>query len=172
MDFVILLISGIISRFIPHVPNATAVGASAILAGKHLSFKDGLIVVLGTMLITDAVFGFHQVMWAVYLSLLCSVILGKVIGKHGIIGLGASGIFSSTVFYILTNAAVWLSASSMYTKNVEGFIACMTAGIPFYRNMIIGDAVYLIILSAALKFAHSVVGGKLLHPYPGRSAKI
>lgn len=147
MDMILLLAVGILSRILPHLPNATAIGAAAILSGNRLSVKDGLIVTFAAMLITDGIFGFHDVMWAVYGSFAISVILGRTVGRKGILGLGAAGIFSSVLFYVVTNTAVWMSPVSAYTKNIAGYIACMAAGLPFFRSMVIGDLFYLTALS-------------------------
>lgn len=149
---ILLLVAGIFSRILPHIPNATAIGAAAILSGIRLSVKDGLIVTFAAMLITDGVFGFHDVMWAVYGSFAISVILGRTLGRKGILGLGAAGISSSVLFYVVTNTAVWMSPVTAYTKDMSGYIACMAAGLPFFRSMLIGDLLYLAGLSLLFRF--------------------
>ena len=52
---------------------------------------------------------------------------------------------SSLIFYIISNFGVWFS-SSMYAKDVSGFISCYVAAIPFYKWTMLGDMFYSVIL--------------------------
>ena len=45
---------------------------------------------------------------------------------------------SSLVFYFATNVAHWL-LTDMYRKSAAGLLACLTAALPFYRWMPVGD---------------------------------
>ena len=56
-----------------------------------------------------------------------------------------SALGASVIFFLVSNFGVWFS-SGMYTKDIGGLIACYTAGIPFFKNTVLGDLVY----SAAL----------------------
>lgn len=172
MDMIILLVTGIFSRILPHLPNATAIGASAILSGKRLSVKDGLIVTFASMLITDSIFGFHDVMWAVYGSFAISVVLGRTLGRKGVLGLGAAGVSSSVLFYVVTNTAVWMSPVSAYTKDSAGYVACMAAGIPFFRSMLIGDLIYLGGLSIIFHWTQKFSFGKVCSSWTKISARM
>jgi hypothetical protein len=46
----------------------------------------------------------------------------------------------SLVFFIVTNFAVWITASEAgYSRDLAGLAECYTLAIPFYRNMLAGD---------------------------------
>jgi hypothetical protein len=45
---------------------------------------------------------------------------------------------SSTFFFLTTNFAVWASGT-WYPKTLDGLMWAYTLGLPFFRNMMIGD---------------------------------
>ena len=47
-------------------------------------------------------------------------------------------VLASVLFFFITNFAVWFG-TNMYTKDLAGLINCYIAGIPFYRNTLMGD---------------------------------
>lgn len=56
-----------------------------------------------------------------------------------------SAILPATLFYLITNFAVWASYST-YEKSLAGLVQCYWAAVPFYRTMLAGDAFYLCVL--------------------------
>jgi hypothetical protein len=154
MDMLLLMVVGILSRLIPHLPNATAVGAAAVMAGKRLGWVRGLATVAVTMIVTDAVYGHHPAIWAVYASFALAVLLGRAVGNRGFVPTAAVTGISTGIFFLLTNFAVWLSPVSAYPKTVSGLAACYAAGLPFLRNAAIGDFLYI----ALLYFGFALVG--------------
>lgn len=143
MDIAIFTLIGVLSRLVPHIPNMTAVGGAAFFVGAKYGAKKSLIVILLTMLITDSVQGLHSVMWATYGSLCVSIFIGKYISSKRHVGwiIGGS-LFSSLVFFVLTNFAVWLAPNFMYQKTLSGLVECYTMAIPFFRNSLVGDLLY------------------------------
>lgn len=146
-----LIIFAILTRFIPHPANFTAVGAMALFSGFYLQKKWSFVLVIAAMLISDFFIGFYNpwIMLSVYGSFAIVAILGWYFRKKakGINVLGLS-LFSSTLFYLITNFVVWL-AGTMYPKNISGLLWCYYMAIPFYKNMILGDLFYVIILFGA-----------------------
>jgi len=143
-----LILLAILTRFIPHPANFTAVGAMALFSGFYLQKKWSFVLVIAAMLISDFFIGFYNpwIMLSVYGSFATIAILGWFFRNkaRGINVLGLS-LFSSTLFYLITNFVVWL-AGNMYPKNISGLLWCYYMAIPFYRNMILGDLFYVIIL--------------------------
>jgi len=143
MDIIVLSAIGIISRLAPHLPNATAVGGLALFSGAKLGLKKAFAITLITMLVSDVFRGLHTTMWATYGALFVIIILGNVFLKKqkasAIIGVT---LFSSFLFYLITNFAVWLSPQFMYPKTMSGLIECYLMGLPFLRNTILGDLTY------------------------------
>jgi hypothetical protein len=136
----------IFSRFIPHIPNVTSVGAVALFVGGRYSFKKSLIILLTAMLVSDAVLGFHPVMWATYASLCITLMFGLALKKKSNWKrIGIITFFSSFQFFVLTNFAVWLTGL-MYPKTLEGLIQCYIMALPFFRNSLVGDYIYTTVL--------------------------
>jgi len=76
----ILIILAIASRFLPHPPNFTAVISVGIFAGFLFKNKTiGYIVPIISMVASDIILGFHNTLWAVYLSLIIATIIGTKI---------------------------------------------------------------------------------------------
>jgi hypothetical protein len=57
----------------------------------------------------------------------------------------AAALGSSLSFFLITNFMVWASGS-LYPHTAMGLMACFSAGIPFYRNQLLGDAFYTVAL--------------------------
>lgn len=53
----------------------------------------------------------------------------------------------ATLFYIVTNFAVWAFYST-YEKSFAGLLQCYWAAVPFFRTMLAGDVFYLGVLLA------------------------
>ena len=135
------------SRLIPHPPNLTAVTAMALFAGATFSRRRYAFVVPAlALLLSDLLIGFYSGMIFVYGAFMVAVGIGLLLRTHRRpLAIGAGSLVSSVVFYLITNFGVW-AGSSLYTKTGAGLIACYTAGIPFFRNMVAGDLFYAALL--------------------------
>src|SRR4030042_2173695 len=108
MDTLLLVIIGVLSRLFPHPANVTAVGALAVFSGSRYRTTKALAVIACTMFVSDAVLGFHTVMWATYGSFALSVLLANFfLRKQSIIRIAGVILTSSLLFYFVTNFAVW-----------------------------------------------------------------
>ena len=143
MDIIALIFIGVLSRLAPHVPNVTAVGGLAIFSGSRYGKIRALGITVITMIVTDAIIGFHSVMWATYGSLACSVLLANYFLKKRSFGrIVIVTLVSSLLFYLVTNFAVWAVAGSMYPKTFAGLMDSSMMGFPFFRNSLLGDFFY------------------------------
>ena len=111
------------SRFLPHPPNFTPVIAIFMLSGGL-----SLLPLLITYMITDAVIGFHSYMLWVYASLFAIAYFQR------------GAVFSSTLFFVVTNFAVWIGGWYGYT--LEGLLTCYIMAIPFFVNMLISTLIF------------------------------
>jgi hypothetical protein len=153
MGIILLVMTGVCSRLMPHPANFTAIGSLAIFSGSHLSFKKSLLVLMMTMLITDAVLGLHPVMWATYGSLLVAIVLGRCIkDKKTIRNIAGVTVASSVLFYVVTNFAVWVIPGSMYPKTIQGLVDSYIMALPFFRNSLLGDFTYTGVFFTAYEF--------------------
>jgi ABC-type amino acid transport system permease subunit len=153
-----------LSRLVPHPPNMTAVGAMALFGGAYFANKlHAFFVPILAMFLSDValeimhflgyqpVKGFHATLPFVYLSMVVSVIIGFWIGRKPAFFRIISGtLLSATVFFIVTNFAVWLQGYYGYT--LQGLIECYIAAIPFFRNTLIGDALYVTAMFGSYEF--------------------
>lgn len=129
-----------LTRLMPHPFNFTAIGAIALFGGA--SFKQrhfAILIPMLSMLITDAMIGFHANMWAVYLSFILIAFLGMGMRNNRNIKqiLGRS-IAGSAIFFLLTNFAVWIG-NPMYPQNFEGLMMSYAMAIPFLENSMFGS---------------------------------
>lgn len=161
MDIIIFSLIGIISRLAPHLSNATAVGALALFSGAKLGLKKAFIITLVTMLVSDMFRGLHTTMWATYGTLFVTIILGKtLLKKQTIMNVVGVTFFSSVLFFVVTNFAVWLSPQFMYPKTLTGLFECYIMGIPFFRNTLFGDLLYSGIFFGGYEFVSSLITRK------------
>lgn len=146
-----LIFIGITLRFLPHPPNFAPITAIALFGGVYFSKKLGLTLPILVMVISDIFLGFYQplLMASVYLSFILCTIFGFWLKKnknwYSILG---SSIFCSTLFFIITNFAVW-AFTPWYPKTLTGFIECYTLALPFFKNSLFGDLFYVIIFFGA-----------------------
>jgi hypothetical protein len=82
------------------------------------------------------------------------VFLGKLLRDRSAAGVIAAAAFASSLsFFLITNFMVWVTGS-MYPHTIGGLWACFLAGIPFYRNQILGDAFYTVAMFGGYALIH------------------
>src|SRR5450830_1134055 len=140
MDTILLIVIGVFSRLAPHPANVTAVGALAVFSGSRFGAAKALGITAATMLLTDAVLGFHAVMWATYGSFALSVLLANFfLRKQSVVRIAGVTLASSILFYLVTNFAVWFVPGSMYPRTFTGLLESYIMALPFFRNSLLGD---------------------------------
>jgi len=151
---VILVVLAIATRFMPHMWNFTALTAVALFAGNYLGPRYAIGVVFFSMLVSDLFIGFYdfKLMIIVYgsfalVGLIPSLIKGK--GVSRILGMSLVG---STLFFLLTNWAVWYFGV-MYSPDFSGLLNSYIAGLPFFRNAVLGDLWYTSVFFGVYEFA-------------------
>ena len=128
-------------RLVPHPWNLTPVSAMALFAGAHFSSRrTAYAVPIAVMLISNLFLGgFYSTQPFVLGCFAFSVFLGTRLRNHrDVLAILGMTITSSLVFFVVTNGAHWAFAPE-YPKNSEGLFACFAAGIPFFRNTVLGD---------------------------------
>jgi hypothetical protein len=151
---------GACARVLPHPWNFTPIMAIGLYAGaKSVKLYTGLLATLAALLVSDAVLGFYPGMWFVYAAWLIPAFIGRMVRRSdGVGAIAAGALFASVSFFLTTNFAVWASGS-LYPHTAAGLAACFAAGIPFYRNELLGDACYTL----ALFGGHAVIS-RLVQP--------
>ena len=140
----------------PELFNFSPIAAMALFGGAYLmGSRKALIVPLICLFASDFILqigywagwlaypGFHATMPAVYACLALMVGLGVWL-KNGRIKpfnvIGAT-LVGSTLFFIITNLAVWFAYSDGRT-----LMQCYAEAMPFFRNTLIGNLLFVSIL--------------------------
>ena len=140
---IILLLA--IFRMVPHPPNATPIAAMALFAGSMFSNRFlAYVAPLLAMLLSDILIGFHTTILYVYISFVITVFMGSKLNRISIIRLGCLIIFASILFFLITNFGVWLH-NNMYPQNLSGLLQAYIAGLPFLRNSIVANIIFVFI---------------------------
>ena len=146
----LLVIAAALTRvlpyLIPHIWNFTAVGALAIFAGAQFNDRRlAFIMPLAAMAISDLFIG-NGFSLLVYTGFIAMVACGFLIrNKINLTNVVLTSFISASVFYLITNFSFFYSVS-LYPRNLSGILASYTAGLPFFRNMLIGNLVFSAVL--------------------------
>jgi len=131
--------------------------AIALFSGYVFHKKEGLFLLpLLSLLLSDLFIqglywqgafdypGFYQGQWKNYLLLLSATLMGAMLRGRSHTSLTMGALAAPTFFFLISNWMVWLSASeTVYAKTFEGLMTCYTAGLPFFRNSLLGTFVFL-----------------------------
>lgn len=136
-----LILMAAATRFLPHPPNFTAIGAMALFGSARLQDKRlAFILPIAAMLFSDLFipFGFNP---SVYLSFVLIALLGLSLrNTKKVLPIAGASVASSLIFYLITNFVVWMGDNGvMYAKSIDGLWMSYTAAIPFFWNGMAGD---------------------------------
>lgn len=173
LSAVLLIIAAAFTKFFPHYPNFTAIGAIAVFGGSVIKDKKlAFLLPLGALLLSDICLqlftstpGFYGTsQYFVYAAFLIITALATFMQKRSIVNIALAAIWSGVIFFIISNLGVWFS-SDYYPKTLAGLGACYWAAIPFYKNELFGNFALNSILgnafySALLFGAYSLVEKK------------
>ncbi len=145
-------------RLVPHPPNFTPLGATAVFGGSRLRGWQAYAIPLLAMLVTDPIRsllegGYPAYSWGtlvVYGCFLISVFLGRTFLTQSLSPgrVAAVALAGSLQFFALTNLFVWF-ASSMYPHTAAGLALCYGAALPFFAYTVLGDLFYCGLLFTA-----------------------
>lgn len=141
------------SRLVKHPFNFTPIAAMALFSGCYLRKYWGVVLPLAAMLVSDYFIGFYdwQVMASVYASIALAYIIGWYLYNHKKwYNVFFAALASSVTFFILTNFAVW-AFFNWYPHTWAGLVADFTLALPFFRNTLLGDLFYSVILFGAFE---------------------
>ena len=140
-----MVILGAGARLVPHPWNFTPMMAIGLFAGSQArKASTGILATLLALVLSDAVLGFYSGFWYVYAAMLIPVLLGRVIrNRTGAARIAVAALASSLSFFVITNFMVWVTGQ-LYPRTIGGLSECFLAGIPFYRNQVLGDAIYTV----------------------------
>lgn len=137
---------GVFFRVAPHPDNFTPTAAIALFSGVVLPAALAFTVPLLIMMASDLFIGLHPLFWLVWVSFaLVGLIGSRVREKEGVLPIGLAVFGSSLLFFIVSNFGVFLF-ESMYPKSLAGLAECFTMALPFFRNSLLGDLFYSVVI--------------------------
>ena len=153
----ILIVVGILFRFIPHMPNVNPVAAIALFGATCLPNKRlAVIVPLALMVISDLFLGLHDIVVFTWGSVVLISLLGLALrSSRKLTIILAGSLVSSLVFFIITNFGVW--ANGWYPRTMAGLSQCYIAGIPFFRNFLASTLVYSTVFFGAYELSAKLI---------------
>ncbi len=159
--FIIAILTiGLASRFIPHFPNFTAIGAMALLSGSMLRKPlESMMIPIVALIVSDLVLNnvlyagaeftlFYEGALFVYIPVVLAVLLGRLVNNLNARNYVLLSIASTILFFLLSNYGVWLTGL-VYPETWSGLIACYVAGIPYALSTLAGTLVYGVIIMVA-----------------------
>jgi hypothetical protein len=143
-----VLLIGILSRIIPHIPNTTAILFSSAMLGYVLPRYKACFLVVFMGIVSDIFvsFVYHYPLlgtWTLftYSAFIATAYTGRFFKKLPLSGLFISLLSISLLFWVWTNLGVWL-LSGLYPHTRIGLVACYVLALPFLKNQIWGDSLW------------------------------
>lgn len=148
-------------RLIPHLPNMSPIAAMALFGGVYVNKKYALLVPLLAMAISDMFLGFSWVTPFVYGSFLLIGMIGLWLrGHQSPLYIVLASLVGSTIFFLITNFGVWV-VGGLYPHTLQGLQDCFVLALPFFRNTILGDLLYVGVLFGSFVFARTLLKQKV-----------
>lgn len=163
--FFLLIAIGVAGRWGQPEWCFTPTAAAAIFAGLYFTrLTIAALVPISILAISDLLLPAYDsipVLVATYAIMTLPVCFGRLMRRDQPRWLAASqwalfALLPATLFYIVSNFAVWAFQSS-YEKSLAGLAQCYWAAVPFYRWMLAGDMFYLAVLLACWMIAGASV---------------
>ncbi len=150
----LLILLAAVSRLLPHPYNFTPIGAMALFGAAHFERRWlAFVLPLAAMWLSDLALNnilysayYDGFVWGgsalVYASFALIALLGMAVLRRFSWGrLLGSSLAASVIFFLVTNAGVWLS-DPVYARDLTGLMASYAAGLPFFGNTLLGDLFY------------------------------
>ena len=158
LAIVAMIVVAAASTLVPHPPNFTPLAAIALFAGAQLNDRRAAFgVTLGTLLLRDAVIGFHLLMPVVYVCYAINVCLGFWLrSNQRPWRVAAASLLGSLIFFLATNLAVWVTLGT-YPLTADGLLTCYVSAIPYLRNTVASDLLYSVLMFGGFTLAQARV---------------
>jgi len=163
--FALLIAIGVAGRWGQPQWSVTPTAAAAIFAGFYFSrVWIAMLVPISILAVSDLLLPPHDsfaVMISTYSMMTLPVLFGRL--QRGeqprwlaTMRWGLFALLPATLFYLVTNFAVWAFQSD-YEKTLGGLVKCYVAAIPFFRWMVAGDVFYMAVLLGCLAVSRASV---------------
>ena len=168
MTLALGLLLGLGCALLPLIPepfrpyNFAAFGAVGLFVAGRTGFFPGLILGLGSKLLSDL---FNWVahdcnpdylpIWYVVATLAIYPLVGIAFVRRtrNPIRIAGGAILASALFFAVSNFESWLRQDLPYGYTAAGLLDCYGAGVPFYRGTFFGD----LVCTGSLFAAHAIL---------------
>lgn len=160
-----LLFMAAISRLLPHPYNFTPIGAMALFGAAYFQHRwmafliPALAIWFSSLLLDNIVYSayYEGFVWfsngGVYIAFALITLMGMgLLTRITMPRLLIGSLGASVLFFLVSNFFVWASGL-MYPMTASGLLACFAAGLPFFRNAILGDLFYVAVLFGTYAWA-------------------
>lgn len=153
---VLLLTFGIGGRMLLRdFPNVETLTTTMLLAGSLLGARWAMWIAGITIAATDLLIGNDMIFlftWSAWIVIALAAVALKRWNHQplryiGVMALG--GALSTLFFYLYTNFGVWW-ISGMYEHTLSGLVASYIAGLPFLRNQVLGNLMFVPLAAAVV----------------------
>jgi len=131
--------------------------AIALFSGFIIKQRDmSFLLPLVALFISDAVIqflyvqdlfpyaGFYNHQLKNYLILFVATLIGWALKGRSYSSLLIGAIAAPTVFFLISNFSVWVTSTEVaYSKDLTGLMTSYAAGLPFYKNALMGTLIFL-----------------------------
>lgn len=157
----LLILLAALSRLIPHPANFAPIGGMALFGAAYYSRRMWAFAIpvvsmwISDLVLNNVVYGayFDRFVWFTYGAFVLIALMGIfTLRKIKVPNLLFSALVASVIFFLVSNFGVWFSGT-MYPKDFGGLIACYTAGIPFFKNTVMGDLFYTALLFSVFELS-------------------
>jgi hypothetical protein len=149
-----MVFAALMSRFLPHPPNFTALNALALFGASVIGNVWAVFGVLfASLLFSDLLLGFHSTLAFVYLSFALTIVLGRIFNcKNSWRSRFLCATAAALLFFLVANLGVWMT-TDYYPKTAYGLLSCYLAALPFLLNQWVGDLFYVALLFGCYSLA-------------------
>jgi hypothetical protein len=160
-----LIVLAALTRLLPHPANFAPITAMAVFGAiqyrnRWAAVAAPLLALLLSDLAREVLYryglaqdwGLYKGMWVVYGTTALIVLMGRLAhGTRQPAVIAATTLAGSCVFFVVTNFAVW-AGGGLYPPTAAGLTTCYIAAIPFFRNALLGDIAYGLVLFGGWAF--------------------
>ena len=158
---IVLMVLASLRLFI-NIPNFSPIGAIALMGGALFARNSlGLLITFGALILSDILMAYASpiyseyllspTMFAVYLSFGVVFLFGKLMSSNvNFTKVLAYSLLSAVLFFLITNAASWL-VYDFYPKNFSGLLLSYEAGLPFFRNTLVSQLLFSVLIFGIYK---------------------
>lgn len=112
---------------------------------RKSSLLKGIVLAIAVMLISDVFLGFNFASVFVYIGFIGYALMGRVKKIPPVLGV----ILGSIGFFVISNFGVFIGP--WYEHSLAGLLQCFSNAIPFYRNTVLADVVFVVAIIVAEK---------------------